>query len=134
LTVPQDQLAPRKRESIRDLFRRLGDEFIALIRSEFRLAVGEVRENLASAAGGLMVIGIGMMLISVAMLCLLGATVVWLAQFTSLLAAALIVAAIATILGGIAIFLGITRLKATSLAPKRAGAGLRADIEAVEGD
>ena len=121
---PDPQAAPQK-PSIRDLFHRLGDEFMLLVRSELRLAGGEVRDNLSDAAGSLVVLSVGLMLFSVAMLCLLGAAVVFLAQFTSLLAAALIVAAFATILGGIAIMVGINGLKATSLAPKRAGAGLR---------
>lgn len=123
-----------EKPSIRDLFHRLGDEFVLLVRSELRLAGGEVRDSLAQAAGNIVVLSVGLMLVSVAMLCLLGAAVVFLAQFTSLLAAALIVAAIATILGGIAIYVGINGLKATSLAPKRAGAGLRELAEKVEGD
>jgi uncharacterized membrane protein YqjE len=131
--VPAPAEAPGK-PSIRALFHRLGDEFVLLVRSELRLAGGEVRDNLAQAAGSLVVLSVGLMLVSVAMLCLLGAAVVFLAQFTSLLAAALIVAAIATILGGIAITIGINRLKDTSLAPKRAGAGLRELADKVEGD
>lgn len=133
MDAPEPPLAP-KRPSIRDLFHRLGDEFVLLVRSELRLAGGEVRDNLAQAAGSLVFLSVGLMLVSVAMLCLLGAAVVFLAQFTSLLAAALIVAAIATILGGIAIGIGINGLKATDLAPKRAGAGLRNLADKAEGD
>jgi uncharacterized membrane protein YqjE len=126
--------APAERESIRGLFTRLGDEFIALIRSELRLAGGEVRENLALAAGGFVAVAVGLMMVSVAMLCLLGAGVIFLAQYCGLLAAALIVAAIATILGGIAIFFGIRRLKATDLSPKRLAANLRRDVDTLKGD
>jgi uncharacterized membrane protein YqjE len=129
-----DTPPPDEKPSIRALVHRLGDEFVAFVRSEVRLAGGEVRDNLADAAGHLGVVALGLMLVSVAMLCLLGAFVVFLAQFTSLLAAALIVAAIATISGGIAIYIGVTGLKATNLAPRRAGADLRGDDEASEGD
>jgi uncharacterized membrane protein YqjE len=125
---------PAPRESLRGLLKRLGDDFIALIRSELRLAGGEVRDNLADAAGALAALAIGMMLVSVGMFCLLGATVVFLAQFTGLLAAALIVAAIATILGGIAIAVGINRLKSTALVPERLAANLRQDADAMKGD
>jgi uncharacterized membrane protein YqjE len=130
----QQPPSPAEKPSIRDLFHRLGDEFVLLVRSELRLAGGEVRDNLAQAARHIVVLAVGLMLFSVAMLCLLGAAVVFLAQFTSLLAAALIVAAIATILGGIAIYVGISGLQATELAPTRAGADLRSLADAVEGD
>lgn len=126
--------APVERDSLRGLLKRLGDDLIALIRSEVRLAGGEVRENLAQAAGAFTVLAIGLMLVSVGMFCLLGAMVVFLAKFTGLLAAALIVAAIATILGGIAIAVGITRLKSTELVPQRLAANLRQDADALKGD
>lgn len=125
---------PLERDSLRGLLKRLGDDLIALIRSEVRLAGGEVRENLAQAAGAFTVLAIGLMLVSVGMFCLLGALVVFLAKFTGLLAAALIVAAIATILGGIAIAVGITRLKSTELVPQRLAANLRQDAELTKGD
>ncbi|MBC7520428.1 MAG: phage holin family protein [Sandarakinorhabdus sp.] len=125
---------PLERDSLRGLLKRLGDDLIALIRSEVRLAGGEVRENLAQAAGAFTVLAIGLMLVSVGMFCLLGAMVVFLAKFTGLLAAALIVAAIATILGGIAIAVGITRLKSTELVPQRLAANLRQDADALKGD
>lgn len=123
-----------EKPSIRDLFHRLGDEFVLLVRSELRLAGGEVRDNLAHAARHVVVLAVGLMLMSVAMLCLLGAAVVFLAQFTSLLAAALIVAAIATILGGIAISVGIKGLQATEIVPTRAGTELRSLADTAEGD
>jgi uncharacterized membrane protein YqjE len=125
---------PAERESLRGLLRRLGDDFIALIRSELRLAGGEVRENVAEAAGAFVALAIGLMLVSVGMFCLLGAMVVFLAKFTGLLAAALIVAAIATILGGITIAVGIARLKTTALVPKRLAANLRMDAQTMKGD
>ena len=125
--------APR-RESIRGLIRRLGDDFIALIRSELRLAGGEVRANLVGALSGLILVGIGVMLISVAMLCLLGAAVAFLSQFVGLVFAALIVAAVAMILGGIALYAGTARLKATDLAPRRVAANLRRDVGKFKGD
>ena len=123
-----------ERESIRTLFTRLGDEFIALVRSEMRLAGGEVRENLIGAAGAVILLAVGLMFMSVAMLCLLGAAVVLIAQMTGLLTATLIVAAIATISGGIVIFIGIMKLRATELSPKRLSVNLRRDVETLEGD
>lgn len=134
MTPPPATPAPQKRESIRDLLKRLGDEFIALIRSELRLAGGEVRENLAEAAGALVLLAVGLMLVSVAMLCLLGAAVIFVSHYTGLLAAALIVGSIATIVGGIVIAAGVTRLKAADLAPKRLAANIRRDVETLKGD
>ncbi|MFZ4689045.1 MAG: phage holin family protein [Polymorphobacter sp.] len=133
MTEARTPPAPR-RDSIRDLLRRLGDDFIALIRSELRLAGGEVRENLAQASGSLLIVALGAMLVSVAMLCLLGAGVAWLAQSVGLVPAALIVAAVAIILGGMAIYTGIGRLKRTDLAPRRVAANLRRDAENLKGD
>lgn len=123
-----------ERQSIAGLLKRLGDEFVALIRSELRLASGEVSANLAEAIGGLIAIGVGVVLVMAAMLCLLGAIVAFVSQFVGLVAAALIVAAVTMILGGIAIFVGAARLKATDLAPRRAVANLRRDVGTLKGD
>lgn len=128
------ELPVRERESIRELFSRLGDEFIVLVRSELRLAGGEVRENLVGAVSAVVLLATGLMFMSVAMLCLLGAAVVLIAKSTGLLAATLIVAAIAIILAGIAIGIGITKLRATDLSPKRLSANLRRDVETLKGD
>lgn len=125
--------APR-RDTIRGLFRRLGEDFIALIRSEVRLAGGEVRANIAGAMGSLIVVLIGLMLVSVAVLCLIGAGVAWLSYYVGIVAAALIVASIAIISGVMAIYVGVKRLKATDLAPRRLAANLKRDVEKLKGD
>ena len=120
--------------SIGELLRRLVDDLLNLVRSELRLAGGEVRANLAGALGSLGAIVVGGLLISVAMLCLLGAGVAFLAQSVGIVAAALIVAGGATLLGAILIIAGIAKLKATELVPRRAVANLRRDAETLKGD
>jgi uncharacterized membrane protein YqjE len=134
VAAQQPRHVPPPRESLRVLLKRLGDDFIALIRSELRLAGGEVRANLADATGSLVIVMIGLMLVSVAMLCLLGAGVAFLSQFVGIVGAALIVAAIAIILGGMAIYVGVNQLKTTSIAPKRVAANLRRDVDKIKGD
>ena len=128
------QVPAEGRESISGLFSRLGDEFIALVRSELRLAGGEVRANVMGAVGGIAMVAVGVMFMSVALICLLAGAVVAIAEATGLLAATLIVGAIAIILGGVAIYVGIAKLRATDLAPTRAAVSLKRDIDTLKGD
>lgn len=122
------------RASVGDLLRSLIDDIVVLIRAEIGVAGGEIRDNLADAVGSLAAVAVGMMFLSVATLCLLGAGVAALAQYTGLVAAALIVAAFASVVAGALIFIGIGRLKKLDLAPRRAVANLKRDMETLKGD
>lgn len=122
------------RASIGDLLRSLIDDIVVLIRAEMGVAGGEIRDNLADAVGSLAAVAVGMMFLSVATLCLLGAGVAALAQYTGLVAAALIVAAFASVVAGALILIGIGRLKKVDLAPRRAVANLKRDMETLKGD
>lgn len=125
---------PARPPGIGDLLRRLVDDVLQLFRSELHLALGEVRGNIGATLGSLAFIGIGAMLLSVAMLCLLGAGVAWLAQSVGIVAAALIVAAVAGVIAALCIAVGVARLKATQIAPRRAFANLARDAETLKGD
>lgn len=121
-------------DSLSGLFRRLLDDLIMLVRSELRLAGGEVRSRIEESATSLAAIGLGAMLISVAMLCLLGAGVAFLAQYVGVTSAALIVAAGALAVAGGLIYWGISNLRSQQLAPSRAVANLKRNVELLEGD
>lgn len=124
----------RSDSSIGDLLRRLVDDLLNLVRSELRLASGEVRANVVGALGGLAVVAAGAMLVSVAMLCLLGAGVAFLAQSVGIVDAALIVAGTAILLGAALIYVGVGKLRTTQLAPRRSVANLRRDVDTLKGD
>lgn len=121
-------------ESIGALVRRLVDEMVYLVRSEFRLARSEMRASAVSASGSLAAMAIGAMLISVAMFCLLAGIVAWLAQSVGLVAAAFIVAGASVVVGGILIAVGLNRLKNVDFAPARAVANIKRNAETLKGD
>lgn len=132
--VSESLPATDERESIADLFRRLIDDVVGLVRTELQLARAEVGANIGQAAGGVGAIAIGGMLALVATSCLLVATIAWLAEIVGLVAAALIVAAVLAIGAAVLIMTGIGRLKRIDLAPKRAAANLHRSVEMLKGD
>ena len=121
-------------ESIGALVRRLVDEMVYLVRSEFRLARSEMRASAISASGSLAAMAVGAMLISVALFCLLAGVVAWLAQSVGVVAAAFIVAGVSAVFGGVLIAVGIARLKSIDFAPARAVANLKRSAETFKGD
>ncbi len=127
------QPAPAARDSIGDLLRRLVDDMILLVRSELRLAGGEIRQKAAGAAGSVGAIVAGATLLSLATLCLVGAAVAWLAERVGLVPAALIVAAATAGVGALLIIVGIGRLRTTDLAPQRAVANLKRSVGTLTG-
>lgn len=124
--------APRL--SLAELLRKLVDDIIGLMRSELRLAGSEMRSNIASAVGGLSLVAIGLVLFSVATLCLLGALVVWLSAFVGLVGAALAVGIGALLVGFGLIYGGAAKLQSTDLAPRRAAANLKHNVERLKGE
>lgn len=122
------------RESLADLFRRLIDDIVNLVRTEFQLARSEVGAKVQEAAGSLAAIAVGGALALVATSCLLVATIAWLAQKVGLVAATLIVAGVLAVAAGVLIFGGVTKLQRMDLAPKRAVANLKRDIDTLQGD
>lgn len=122
------------RESLTDLFRRLIDDIVNLVRTEFQLARSEVGAKVSEAAGSLAAIAVGGMLAMVSTSCLIVAAIAWLAQRVGLVYATLIVAGVLAVFAGILIVSGVTKLQRMDLAPKRAAANLKRDIETLQGD
>ena len=123
-----------KRESIGDLFRRLIDDIVGLVRTELQLARSEVGVSINRAAGSLAAVAVGAMLAMVATSCLLVATIAWLAERVGLVEAALIVAAILGVAAGTLVATGIGKLRRLDLAPKRAAANLQRSVDLLKGD
>lgn len=126
--------APPQRESLGALFKRLVDDLVNLVRSEFRLARSEVGIKLAQAASSLAAVAVGGMLAMVSTSCLIVAAIAWLAQRVGLVDAALIAAGVLALLGGGLIALGVAKLQRLDLAPKRAAANLKRNLDTLQGD
>lgn len=125
---------PAARESLAELFRRLIDEIVALVRTEVQLARSEVGAKVSEAAGSLAAIAVGGMLALVATSCLLVASIAWLAQHVGLVAATLIIAGVMGVGSAILIAGGVTKLQRLDLAPRRTVANLKRDIDTLQGD
>jgi len=115
---------PRTRPSLFELLLRLVDDIVLLVRSEFRLAWGEIRASLAEAAGNLALVVVGAMLIGLSLMFLLAGLLVWLASFVGVVAAALIAAAVAIIFGGLTLNAGLQRLRIAEHARRSDAANL----------
>ena len=126
--------SPHKRESLADLFGRLIDDIVNLVRTELHLARSEVGAKIAEAMGSLAAIVVGGMMALVATSCLLVATIAWLAEYFGLVAASLIVAGVLGVAAAILVASGVTKLRRMDLAPRRAVANLKRDIETFQGD
>jgi uncharacterized membrane protein YqjE len=133
MTTP-DPAAPPRRTSIGDLLRQLVDDIINLVRTELQLARAEVGNSLRQSGRSLAAIAIGAMLAMVASTCLLIALIVWLATKIGLVAATLAVAGVSGAGAAILIAGGVAKLQHLDLAPKRAAANLKRDVEMLKGD
>ena len=122
------------RESLAALFGRLIDDIVGLVRTEFQLARSEVGAKVSEALGSVAAIAVGGMLALVSTSCLLVATIAWLAEHVGLVFAALIVGGVLAVAAGILIAGGVTKLQRVDLAPKRAVANLKRDVETLQGD
>lgn len=122
------------RESIADLFRRLIDDIVSLVRSELQLARSELGAKVSEASGSVAAIAVGGMLAMVATSCLLVAAIAWLAQEVGLVAATLIVAGVLAVISGLLIAGGVKKLQRMDLVPKRTAANLKRDVKTLQGD
>ena len=116
------------------MLRRLVDDFIDLVRTELKLARTEVTSTVRQSAGSLAAIAVGGMLAMVAATCLLIALIVWLATKIGLVAATLVVAGVSGAGAAILIAGGVAKLQQLDLAPKRAAANLKRNVEMLKGD
>ena len=128
-------LPDRNREpSIGDLLRQLIDDVQHLFRTELRLFQSEVRGNIASLKGGLILIGIGATLMLASLITLFAAFVGWLIPVVGHGWAELIVAVASAVIGIAALGIGARRLSARSLAPERTIASVRQDAQTLKGN
>ncbi len=102
------------RPTLPELWLRLVDDSVLLVRSEFAVLWGDIRTRLAQATSSIALIVIGVMLVGMALMFLLTGMLVWLSYLVGVVAAALIAGAIAIILGGLTLYVGLTRLQAGS--------------------
>ena len=101
----------KQRASLPELWLRLVDDSVLLVRTEFRTLWGDVRTRLGQAAGSIALVVIGVMLVGMAFLFLLTGMLIWLSYLVGVVAAALIAGAIASILGGLTLYVGLKRLQ-----------------------
>lgn len=101
----------KQRPSLPELWLRLVDDSVLLVRSEFSTLWGDVRTRLGQAAGSIALVVIGVMLVGMAFLFLLTGMLIWLSYLVGVVAAALIAGAIAIILGGLTLYVGLKRLQ-----------------------
>lgn len=127
-------VAEVRRDSLGELLRRLLDDVVYLVRSEFQLARSEMRDSVASAMGGLGALAAGGAVMIIAGFCLVGGIVALLATSVGIVAASFIVAAVATVIGALLILFGINRLKQVDFAPGRTVSSLKRSAEALKGD
>jgi hypothetical protein len=112
-----------RRPSLPELWLRLVDDSVLLVRSEFRSVWGDVRIRIAEAAGSIALVVIGVMLVGMALLFLLGGLLVWMSALVGVVSAALIAGAIAIILGGLTLYVGLMRLQAGDAAGRGTAIG-----------
>ena len=135
LETPSPKREPAiKRESLPDLFRRLIDDIVALVRSELQLARSEFGAKVAEALGSVAAIAVGGALALVATSCLLVATIAWLAQKIGLVPATLTIAGVFGVIAAILITSGVRKLQRMDLAPRRIAANLKRDVDTLKGD
>jgi hypothetical protein len=101
----------KHRPSLPELWLRLIDDSVLLVRSEFSTLWRDVRTRLGQAAGSIALVVIGVMLVGMAFLFLLTGMLIWLSYLVGVVAAALIAGAIAIILGGLTLYVGLKRLQ-----------------------
>ena len=113
----------------RDLFK----QGTRLFRDEVALARREVGRNVSRAGAGLVMMGVAAILLLTALNLLAGAAVTMLVQVgLSVPLASLAIGAGALLVAAILFFLGKARLDPKKLAPERAMAGLRRDVETIK--
>lgn len=115
------------------LIRGLVKQGTRLFRDEVVLARREVGRNVSRAGAGLVMMGVAAILLLTALNLLAGAAVTMLVQVgLSVPLASLAIGAGALLVAAIMFFLGKARLDPKKLAPERAMAGLRRDVETIK--
>ena len=115
------------------LIRGLVKQGTRLFRDEVVLARREVGRNVSRAGAGLVMMGVAAILLLTALNLLAGAAVTMLVQVgLSVPLASLAIGAGALLVAAILFFLGKARLDPKKLAPERAMAGLRRDVETIK--
>ena len=115
------------------LIRDLVKQGARLFRDEVALARREVGRNVSRAGAGLVMMGVAAILLLTALNLLAGAAVTMLVQVgLSVPLASLAIGAGALLVAAILFFLGKARLDPKKLAPERAMAGLRRDVETIK--
>ncbi len=115
------------------LTRDLVKQGTRLFRDEVALARREVGRNVSRAGAGLVMMGVAAILLLTALNLLAGAAVTMLVQVgLSVPLASLAIGAGALLVAAILFFLGKARLDPKKLAPERAMAGLRRDVETIK--
>ena len=121
-------IEPQSR-SITDIFADLVRQVTGLIRNESQLARAEISEKIDSLSGAAVMIGAGAILVLPALVILLQALVAALVERGWNSAPAALLVGIATLaLGSILCLVGLRRLKAVSLVPKKTIKQLQQDV------
>lgn len=118
--------------SLGDLVAHLGRDIVALVRDEIHLARAEVDESVQKMLSALVSIGVGLAVAVAAMVILLQAAVVGLSSIWEPWVASLVVGAAAALLAFILAKAGQSKLKSTSLAPRRSRDSLKRDRDTIK--
>jgi drug/metabolite transporter (DMT)-like permease len=110
--------APNDERSIGELFAELSRETSVLVRKEMELATTEMTAKVKTAGAHAAIVAAGGALVHAGLLVLLAAIVIGLAQLgVAPWLSALIVAAVVMAVGYVLVTTGMTKMRATSLAP-----------------
>ena len=111
----------RSGRTVTDLFGDLSRQVSALFRNEVRLARAELSERMGAAGGAVAMLAAGAVLAVAALIVLLFALVTWLVEAfeVSPALAALIVGVVVALAAYGLVRVGLSRLKARNLAPRR---------------
>lgn len=111
----------RSGRTVTDLFGDLSRQVSALFRNEVRLARAELSERMGAAGGAVAMLAAGAVLALAALIVLLFALVTWLVEAfeVSPALAALIVGVVVALAAYGLVRVGLSRLKARNLAPRR---------------
>jgi uncharacterized membrane protein YqjE len=116
--------------SLGDLVRQLATDSSILIRQEMALARAEMRENVKSAARGMLAIAVGGALAVVGLLTLTAFLVILLgATLANYWLAALIVGAVLLLIGGVLVWSNLGALRGEELKPEHTIDSLKEDKE-----
>lgn len=117
--------------SLGDLVGTLGRDVVRLVRQEIQLARAEADESLRKAIMAVVTIGVGLAIAMAGLVILLLAAVTALSNVWPAWAASLVVGVAALIVAGVLAKSGQSKLRTTSLAPRRTRESLEHDREMV---